>query len=159
MKIIINMNELLFDIRKKNELETSGMTDAEQRYLATAGTEKEDELIRDVQNAAAQVSGQIMRFLSHRFFSETDNSPNRTDAFVYEFFPAERRQVNKIPAMADILHSLIVNLALARFYESVSQPNLANVRKTSATEDMAALRQMLYEKTPPIVPTREDYGE
>lgn len=158
MKITLYVNNILYDLKTKNLNETSGIADAEQRYRAQAGSEKDDELKRDILNAAALLSSTMMRFLAHTFSTEADNSAYLGDAIVYDFAPSERRQINRIPAIADLLHSFIVNMALSRFYETVALYDLAKERSRLAGEDMAALQPVMYEKLPPTIPTREDYG-
>lgn len=159
MKVTLYINELLFDLKNKNALETSGIADTEQRYRAQAGSEKDDELKRDIQNAASQLSVLMMKFLSHKFHSGSDNGALSGDMLVFDFGISGRRAINRIPAIADIMHSIIVNLGLSYFYKSVALPELERGRKKAAAEDMAALQPMLYDKMPPMTPTREDYGK
>ena len=158
MTVTLYISELLYDLKNKNDLEVSALPDAEIRYRVQAGSEKDDELKRDIIEATAHLSSELSRFLTHRYYTDSDNIIGLPDAIVFDFAPNERRHINKIPAVADMLHSIIVNMAMGRYYQSVSMADLAKERESRAALDLKTIQTLIYEKLPPPIPTRDDYG-
>ncbi len=157
MKAILYIDELIYDIKNKSSLELSSINDSESRYRAQVGEDKRDELERCILEASASLSSLLSRILNYRYLQSADNIAGLGDAIEYNFYPSERRQINKLPAFVDLLHAATVNLSMFRYYNTLSMPELANMRESMAKQDIAKIERMAFEKLPPTIPTREDY--
>ena len=87
------------------------------------------------------------------YASLASNFVDLPDCFEYDFKASERRLANRTQAYADVMHSLLVNLTLSKYYNDVSHGELATKHDNLAKGDLAMLERLLYEKTPPIPPT------
>lgn len=153
MRVILNVQELADDIFAKSHYGTALIENVDQRYEVEAGTEKRDDVARCLTEANAIVVTMCSRFLSCAYTDIASNFLDLPEAFEYDFRASERRFANRSQAFADIMHSLLVNLTLAKYYNDVSHGDLATKHDNLAKGDMAMLERLLYEKTPPIPPT------
>ena len=156
MEIKILTSELKFDIKNKSHNEVSSIEDVNLRYMAEAGTEKESEIDRCIIEAEARVRLVCGRFLKRVTASTPQNNAlpeSLPESYTYEFVDNPRRLDNKEKAMADSIHFAIVNLALSKFYVSVSQTGLANTHDAMATNALSLIENALYDKLPPVQPT------
>lgn len=149
MTITLNMRELLFDIRNKSHLETASITDAESRYLIEAGTEKTDEILRDIMEAYSFLRSVFLRYLVPDCISSADNLPLDATELVIDLDLSARRRTNRIQQFADMAHSYIVDRTLAKFYSNVSQPDLSAKHDKSAQSVLSDMQALLYSKLPP----------
>lgn len=152
MLIVLNVSELMRDIKKKSHREVEErIADVEARYRAEAGTEKEDEITRCMVEAASNLSHHLHRYLRTWYQDEVDDQLALPDAFVYDLSLSERRAEGKAQPLADYMHSFVVDLTLSRFYSSVSQQDLSNIHSQKALETARLLEDMLYTKKPPLL--------
>lgn len=150
MTISLKFRELLFDIRNKSHLETASITDAESRYLIEAGTEKTDEIIRDIVEAYSFLRSVFLRFLVPDCINSADNLPHDNEVLVMDLDLSARRRTNRMQSLADMAHSYIVDRTLAKFYSSVSQPDLSAKHDKAAQSVLSDMQALLYSKLPPV---------
>ena len=150
MKITLMYSELLYDIQSKNRTEVMGIPEAAARYRTEAGMDKEDEIKRCILEAFASLTLTCMRFLRGDVVP-TDNEPEVPSYFEIDIIGSERRLGGKIPAITDVMHSMLVNMTLSRFYQGVGQSDLAQVRDSLAAADVNSLKRLIYSKQPPIL--------
>lgn len=153
MTINLNTQELVDDIFAKSHHETALIENVEQRYEVEAGTDRKDDVARCLTEANAILSAMCSRFMTCDYTDTASNLMDIPDVFCYSFKASERRFMNKTQALADVMHSLIVNLTLSKYYNNVSHGDLAQKRDNLAKGDMALLERLLYEKTAPTPPT------
>ena len=150
MKITLMYSELLYDIQSKNRTEVMGIPETAARYRAEAGKEKEDEIKRCMLDAFASLTLTCMRFLRGEVVP-MDNEPEVPSFFEIDIIGSERRLGGKMTAIADVMHSMLVNMTLSRFYLGVGQSDLAQVRDSLAAADVNSLKRLIYSKQPPIL--------
>lgn len=151
MKIYLNVDELLFDIRNKSHQETAGILDVEERYRVEAGEHKVEELRRCLSEVSSILSRTVSRYLVDCYHQHADNDSCLPETLVYDFDLSERRMINKAQPLSDAMHSFIVHYVLAKYYATVNQTELSN-KHSALTQDSASLiEEILYTKRPPIV--------
>lgn len=151
MEIIINIDEILFDIRNKSHEECSAaIADAEARFRAEAGNHKNEELYRSLRSVHAALQRRVVRFLRNSHEKTGANDMYIPTSFVYEFEMSERRAQGKVQALADAMHDYLVHYTLAKFYATVTQGELSNKHSLLTGECEAEIMAILYDKMPPI---------
>lgn len=152
MLIVLNVSELMRDIKKKSHREVEEkIPDVEARYRAEAGTEKEDEITRCMVEAASALAHRLHRYLRIWYQDEVDDQLAIPEGFVYDLGLSERRAEGKAQPLADYMHNFVVDLTLSRFYSSVSQQDLSNIHSQKALETARLLEEMIYTKKPPLL--------
>lgn len=159
MTITIYYSEILFDLQNKNREEVRGITDPQARYLAEAGSEKIEEVARCIQESVASVSAMLLRFMPAQATGNESDMLSGMDDAILVLEPSERRWPGKAKAIADVTHSLIVNMSLSKYYGTINQNELADKRNKLASSDVAILNKLLYEKLPPVYPTITEENE
>lgn len=153
MNITIVYSEVLFDLQNKNREEVRSIQEPQARYQAEAGSNKTDEVRRCLQEAFSQVESMYVRFINSSSDNDASNVLEEGDDRSLVFEVSDRRASGKSQVIADTIHSLIVNHALQKFYNTVQQPELAAKRNSLAEADASMLNKLLYEKLPPIYPS------
>ncbi len=151
MKIILNVSELLFDIRNKSHEECAEITDAEARFRAEAGNHKNEELFRCLAEVGTALARTCIKYLDNYYQEEASNALDLPEALVYEFDFSERRADGKAQPMADAMHSYCVHYTLAKYYATVSQGELSNKHSLLTNEAAGAIRELMMYKKAPIV--------
>ena len=151
MKIFLNVDELLFDMRNKSHQETADITDVEERYRVEAGEHKVDELRRGISEVASILTRTVSRYLVDYYHQYADNDSCLPETLVYEFELSERRMINKAQPLSDAMHSFIVHYVLAKYYATVNRTELSNKHSQLTQEAALLIDEILYTKRPPIV--------
>lgn len=154
MTISILYSNVLSDLRGKNREEVRSIDDPKARYFAEAGSEKSYEIARCIQEAMSQAKSLFVRFAKVETQQDTSTSNEVSEedmAIVLNI--SDRRGNGKADVLTNTFHSLIVNHALSKYYNTVQLPDLAAKRAALATEDVKLLNKLLYEKLPPVYPT------
>ncbi len=151
MKIELSKKELLFDIMNKSHSEVSVITDAEARYKAEAGTEKADEIERDLITSMSLLYASIGRFLRSDLTTCAENGAGMPDTLVYEFTFSERRLDGKMQPLTDAIHAFLVDSTLGLFYNSVSASDIAAKRAQMAINDLQLVERLVYSKKQPYM--------
>lgn len=128
LTIIIDRSEVVKDIRLKSRGELALLT-PEQRYPLEAGTDKDDEIARDILLAVANIKRVLAKYLAMSDESFADDNLGVPQEFVFEFDISDRRLDGKAQAVADLMHSYIASMSLSRYYAST--PNADLVAKHS----------------------------
>lgn len=149
MKISLLYSELLFDITNKNRSEVASL-DPAVRYRAEVGTDKEDEINRCVQTSLNTLTANYARFLNSTSVVAASNQLSTPSKIEIDINGSSRRLAGKTQAIANCMHSLLVNMTLSQFYLSVGQGDLASSRDNLATIDVQVLKKLLYSKQPPV---------
>lgn len=152
MIVTINYSEVLFDLQNKNREEVRGIETPQARYLAEAGSDKTDEVARCIQEAVSNVEVMLQRFLKRREMENASDLLRNPDDILFEFEVSERRGSDKGKMIADTIHSLVVNLSLSKFYNTVNQAELAAKRDALAASDTVVMNKLMFEKLPPVYP-------
>lgn len=158
ISILINSEEVVYDIQSKTHTELAvSVQDEAQRYRIEAGTEKLDEVRRCVQEAYAEAAGALARFLDEEGNRDGDTSTYAKGAVTlpshleFNFKWSERRYRYKIESLKVLLFSLLVNLAMARFYTSMQAENLSKIRAAQAQGDLSQVQALVYYKAEPTI--------
>lgn len=149
MKVTLNIETIIKDIRTKSHLEVASITDPSARYRVEAGSEKLSEVKRDIAGAVATLIDNCYRFLDMKQSAEADDSIGGKD-IVLEFNAGQRRMEGKEKAVAQKLHEIVVDFAMQKFYVSVSQIDLSHAHQAQATAAVEELEKMLRRKRPPV---------
>lgn len=149
MILSLSVPVILRDIKVKSHYEVSVITDAEARYRIEAGTEKEEEIYRDMTDVASALSRRLRRYLVEYYQEEASNEVSIPDAFVYDLEVSDRRADNLLQPLTDAAHDYVVHYTLAKFYSSVSQVDLSNKHSVLTEEAAKTIENLLYSKQPP----------
>lgn len=149
LTITLYIDELLHDIYTKSHIECQAIADAEERFRTEAGTEKKDELVRQLISVQAS-----LRRLLHRYLSDSDTSADNSlgapESFQFDMNVTERQAVGKAQPMADNCHSYMVAYTLARYYGSVGAKELSNTYSLITNTYAQEIEELLYAKRPPL---------
>lgn len=151
MVITLYAATLLARLKSISHREVAEIQDAEARYRAEAGTEKEAELKQDIRDGVAMCSHRVIRFLRRTFTRTVDNTPAWPESFVYDLELSERRLANKGDALETAMNDFVLHYALSKFYSNVSQIELSNKHSVLTNEAAKNIEQLLYTKLPPSV--------
>lgn len=154
MRSVIEIREVLFDMKNKSHQEAALVADPEQRYLIEAGTEKDDELIRCIINSVSVVRARCSRFLAGCEPVDCDNMPglDAESRVTFLFGYSARRSPSAAKTVTDRIHSFMVDYSLALFYEGTKQADSAAVRRAEADRAIAEIEYLLYDKGAPQRP-------
>ena len=151
MEIELYFSEMLKKLKAISHYEVSEIADQEARYRAEAGSEKNEQIVRCINEGMAQAERRCIRYLKERYDKYSDNTLKVPDSVVFDFAMSERRAIGKAEPLASCLQDLIVHYALSMFYSSVSQGDLSNKHSLLAIEAGNVLTDLLYTKQPPRV--------
>ena len=151
MVITLYEQELYNDIRKKSHYEVAEIQDVEARYRAEAGTEKQEEILRCIEEGVAQARHRCLRYLDETITEEADDTLDPGEVYTFYFPISERRAINKAEPLTSALHTFVVHYARSKFYSTVSQIELSNKHSLQAVECGNDIDQLLYTKQPPRV--------
>lgn len=151
MRIEINKEELLFDIMNKSHGEVSVITDAEARYKVEAGTEKKDEIERDIITAITMLHPTIERYLVSDHTGIAENGAGLPQTIIFDFSFSERRLDGKAQALTDAVHAYLVDCTLGLFYASVGHTEFQAKRTQMALADAQLVERLVYTKKPPYM--------
>ena len=148
MEIRLNIEGIIKDIRTKSHLEVASVADPAARYRIEAGTEKLSEIKRDIAGAVSSLVEKCYRFMDAPGIDAEDDSVTEKDV-VLILSVGPRRMEGKEKAVTQKIHEAVVNLALQKFYVSVSQVDLSRAHQAQATANIDEIEQMLRRKRPP----------
>ena len=148
MEIRLNIEGIIKDIRTKSHLEVASVADPAARYRIEAGTEKLSEIKRGIAGAVSTLVEKCYRFMDAPGIDAEDDSVTEKDV-VLILSVGPRRMEGKEKAVTQKIHESIVNLALQKFYVSVSQVDLSRAHQAQATANIDEIEQMLRRKRPP----------
>lgn len=142
---------LVKDMKTKSHYEVSEIPDAEARYRAEAGTEKEGEIHKCINEGASRLMHRCLRFLRNYYVDKRDNEEDPKTAYTYDFVLSERRSLGKAEPLAEAMNTFVVEYALSKFYATVSQGDLSNKHSLLAVDAGNRIDELLYYKLPPRV--------
>lgn len=154
-QVTLNIEIATFRIREdiyyKSHLEVMSIEDPESRDVCRADEEKVDEIDRNILSADGELRIALHRWLSPSDAVSATNVLTISNNLTYQFKTSPRGADHKTTALAAGIHAYLVDSALAKFYTSVNQPNLAKPHKDKADVVLKALHDELYLKTPPTL--------
>lgn len=151
----LKTNNLVSDIMYRSQLETARIADVDLRYLATAGTDKLSQIHQSLMDADAALRGGPLK----RFFTLDLTEPDvpmcddliAPTSLFYTLNLTMRHHEGVEQAIAMASHTYLVDAALASFYTSVAQADLAQVHTELVASDDMKLQRLLYIKLPPAL--------
>ena len=151
--ITIQRSSVLSDMKVKNRHEAALITDAKERYLAEAGTEKLPELHQCITDAFADAEAAVRPFIQSQSpsasVSGNDSYSSTGDLSVVLEVSSRKANGLTVPLTA-ALHRYIVDDALAKFYKSVAHPALAQAREAEAARDLATIEGLIFRRSNPV---------
>ena len=151
MKITLYTAPIFYEVRQKSHLEVQNVKDVEERDNVRAGLDKSDEINRCIEEAFGQEVRLCSRFLTASYWAEVDDQGPLPESYSFEFEFSERRGVSKSESLTKALHSYAVQYAMARFYTTVNQEQMAAKHEQQAAELARQIEELLYTKQPPIL--------
>lgn len=152
MRIVLNIEELLLDIRNKSHEEcASAIADVEERYKYEAGNHKNLELFRDVAEVGSSLSRLLHRYLVDYYQEEASNNDTLPESLVFELNLSERRLLGKAQPLADAMHQYMVHYTLAKYYATVNATDLSNKHSTLTQDAATQIEDLILTKKPPLV--------
>lgn len=149
MRIQINIQRLIGDIRTKSRLELANMQDATARYRIEVGTEKLGEIQRDIESSVSSLVGECYRFLSAPVMDIADNQLSDESKIVFDLIGGARRFDGKEKALAQKIHEVLVDLTMQKYYISVAAGELSKAHEKQAVAGIAELNRLLRQKGVP----------
>lgn len=122
--ITITLAELSFQVKYRSHLEAASISNAEARYAVEAGTEKAEAISSSLSAADASLRNLLRKYLTPSTSQDSD--------YTYHLDFSERRAVNKVPALEKAMEEYLINTAMAEFYRTVSNGELATAHVTAA---------------------------
>ena len=98
-----------------------------------------------------------IRILCNRLIKQVTTSSNSQDeatSFSFELEMSERREAGKGESLKTLFRSLAVSLFLNKYFASKNNTDLASKYDAAALSDVQTIAKLLYEKLPPVYPTR-----
>lgn len=149
LTITLITDEVLHDIHTKSGIECQAYADPAERHRVEAGTEKNDELIREMKT----VNSSLKRMM-HRWLSESgttaDNTLSKPVSFVYNLNMTTRMSADKAQELTDACHNFMVAYTMARYYGSVGAKELSNTYSIISATAAEDVEKILNEKQPPV---------
>lgn len=150
INITINKNSILDDMQLKSHLEVASIADPQARYFAELGSEKEEEAHQCINDAV----GEVMALLTRRLSSATGAEDDSFDPgdVVFAISSTGRYNTGLQRALTLAIHAYIVDSALAKFYGSVSHPELATPHINRLPVQKSYIDALIYSKNEPTYP-------
>lgn len=148
MVVTLDIERIIRDIRTKSHLEVANVADPSVRYRVEAGTEKMSEIRRNVAGAVSSLVNDCYRFMDVAGTNGADDTI-AGDKVVLDVMAGPRRVAGKEKALAQKIHEIVVDLAMQKFYVSVSQIEMSKAHAAQADAGKAELKVMLHQKRPP----------
>lgn len=137
-------------MKVKSHSEVAHIPDDKARYLAELGSEKEAEAQQCITDASNEVAAFIRPLLTFSSGSETATDAYDTAAsIVYTLSVTARKASGMANALAKAIHAYIVDAALAKFYGSVAQGDLAEIHRVRLASELADINNIIYRRKNP----------
>ena len=149
--VTLTFDTLIKDLKEKSHLEVASIADPAVRYKLEAGTEKDPEIKRCLDEAATDLRGEIARFLAVDQTPSSNNALPTVSAYVYDLNLSSRRSSSKADALKNAFESYVVVRSLAKFHRSVGQAELSSMYESQALAQAQSINNLLYSKLPPQV--------
>lgn len=149
MRIQINIQRLIGDIRTKSRLELANMQDATARYRIEVGTEKLGEIRRDIESAVSTLTNELFRFQCCAAMDLATDEISDENKIDFDLCGGSRRFDGKEKALAQKIHEVLVDLTLHKYYLSVSAGELSKSHENQAAGGIVELNRMLRQKGVP----------
>lgn len=108
-------------------------------------------LIQNLNEANARLHAIMGRYVEPSFQESADDSLAIGDNIVYKLLLSTRKASGKIQPLTDLIHSYLVNSALAKSYSTIGQADLAAKHEAQTVSDAEVIGQLLHSKLPPIL--------
>lgn len=151
----LSEEELLLDIRNKSQQELADIADAQQQYHSVAGTDKDEDVSRSLQEAV-----HFLRSLCHEFLVDTlvatvevDDEPETYSSGNIEITLglSDRRDGSLLThGIALAMHGYLVEKSLELYYGSTPARDLAVLHAARAATCESEVMRLLYRKRKPV---------
>ena len=149
--ITIKTASLLSDIRIKSQMNTERIKDAEERYAVRAAEDNNAEVMEGLQEQWRSLLALCRRFLdSTNDTAGNDTFSTSTTDKTLSFDVTARRTSNIADALAQAIHTYLVNGTLRRFYTSAVMPDLVTLYGAAENASRDEIVNLLYRKLEPI---------
>lgn len=149
MKVEITKQRIIEDIRIKSHYDAQHIKDLEERDAARVDDEDVDEITRDLINAVSSLYGVAGRYLEKDTTYMAGDALSLPATIVFKFSFAERRLDGKAQALADAIHSYLVNYTLSLFYNAAANADMAQKRAQMALADRTLVETLVFTKKAP----------
>ena len=151
MIVKLYKDQIMQQLRSISHDEVAMIEDADARYRVEAGSEKEQEINRCIDEAYDRLLGRCRRWLKSEYKTIVDNRLNLPASFNIELQLSERRAVGNAEALAGLMNAFMVEYALSKFYNIVHHPDMSNKHGLLALDAGKNLDEALYTKNPPLL--------
>lgn len=146
ISITIQRSSVVSDLRSRSHAEAAAISDAEERYIVEAGTEKMEIINQCVTDAFAEVSALLRQFLTGESTASANDSYQSSGDLALSVDVSSRRSSGLARPLTDAVHKYAVNSAMAKFYNSVSRPEMSAIHEKYLQADIANINSLLYFK-------------
>ena len=148
--ITIGRSSVLSDIRVKSHAEAASISDAEERYIVEAGTEKLPEVHQCITDAFAEVSAFVRPFITGSASATANDAYRSSGDLALALDIPTRKSIALATPLADAIHKYVVDSAMNKFYRAVSRPAMGEPHAQSLASDKANIDVLLYTKQEPV---------
>lgn len=140
MEIKINTSNIIADVGSRflQELKSSDP-------IPPKGT-----LIQSLNESRGRLAVIVSRWLDADYKESANDNLSEATEIVYDLRLTVRRSGAKAQAIADLMHSYLVNATLAKCYYIMAQGELAKLHNDQSIADAQAINQLINSKIPPI---------
>ena len=147
--LTIGRSSVLSDLRVKSHAEAAAISDAEERYIVEAGTEKLPEIHECITEAFAEASAILRPFLSGTASASANDTYRSTGDLSLSLDVTTRKASGLAQPLTDAVHAYVVDCALARFYRAVGRPQMGEIHHNSLADDRAAIDALILTRKKP----------
>lgn len=150
MRITIDTQELLFDIRNTSHHEVAGIADVEQRYRTEAGSDKMETIYRCLAASQGTLTALCDKILvGEPLTTDASNILGGLPEQIEFELNLTRRFAGREQAIADAFHAFLVDSTLSMFYRNVNAPDLSKPHTDNMVVDINHIDNLLYKKRRP----------
>lgn len=150
LNITIGRDSVIADLLVKSHLESASISNAEERYIVQAGTEKIQEIHQCVTDAFSEASAILREFVTGSATLLMNDDYRSAGDLALALEVSERRAVGLATPLTDAIHKYVVDSAMAKFYRAVSRPEMAERHSASLPADRSNIDVLLYVKQEPV---------
>ena len=148
--ITIGRSSVLSDIRVKSHAEAAAISNAEERYIVEAGTEKLPEVHQCINDAFSEVHAIVRQFVTGASTASANDAYRSSGDLVLALDIPSRKSVAIATPLTDAIHKYVVDSAMSKFYRAVSRPAMGDAHAQSLASDRANIDILLYTKQEPV---------
>lgn len=145
----ISRTELLDDMKVTSHAEVAAIADAKVRYLAELGSEKEQLAQQAITDTSVEVLSVLRRYIDGTSGDGAASNDYDASDISYTLSVSSRKSAGLAEPLTKAVHDYMRESALAKYYDSVSQVEMAQRHRARIVTPLATMHSLLYRKDEP----------